>query len=146
MLLTVSNLVMSCIFVVFTYTFQKYNLQKNSSILAYPYSYSPHGLWRSPSWDRHDWRETRGKWSLARNPDRSWWHRHTSLKLFCSSPGLHGQEVNGSWLVQVVPSVFLCSVLSFPRAFKSFLLGVSTFIYRLWYSFAVHFRQIPPPP
>ena len=21
-------------------------------------------------------------WSLARNPDRSWWHRHTSLELF----------------------------------------------------------------
>ena len=26
--------------------------------------------------------DTRGKWHLARNPDRSWWHRHTSLKLF----------------------------------------------------------------
>ena len=23
--------------------------------------------------------DTRGKWSLARNPDRSWWHRHTSF-------------------------------------------------------------------
>ena len=32
--------------------------------------------------DRRDWRDTRGKWPLARNPDRSWWHRHTSLKIF----------------------------------------------------------------
>ena len=27
-------------------------------------------------------RDTRGKWPLARNPDSTWWHRHTSLKLF----------------------------------------------------------------
>ena len=25
-----------------------------------------------------DWRDTRGKWPLPRNPDRSWWHRHTN--------------------------------------------------------------------
>ena len=42
--------------------------------------------------DRHDWRDTRGKWSRARNPDRSWWHCHTSLKLFGRSPWLHGQH------------------------------------------------------
>ena len=36
--------------------------------------------------DRHDWRDTQGKWPLARNPDRSWWHRHTSLKLFWPQP------------------------------------------------------------
>ena len=34
--------------------------------------------------DRRDWRDSRGKWHLARNPDRSWWQRHISLKLlFC---------------------------------------------------------------
>ena len=33
-----------------------------------------------------DWRDTRGKWPLFRNPDRSWWHRHTSLKLFWPQP------------------------------------------------------------
>jgi hypothetical protein len=27
---------------------------------------------------------TRGKWSLTRNPDRSWWHRHAGLKPFWS--------------------------------------------------------------
>ena len=31
--------------------------------------------------DRCDWRDTRGKWPLASNPNRSSWHRHTSLKL-----------------------------------------------------------------
>ena len=36
--------------------------------------------------DRRDWRDTRGKWSLARNPDRSWWYHHTSLKLFWPQP------------------------------------------------------------
>ena len=40
-----------------------------------------------------NWRDTRGKWPLARNPDRSSWHRHTSLKLFfCRNPWLHGQQ------------------------------------------------------
>ena len=28
--------------------------------------------------DRRDLRDTRGKGPLARNPERSWWHRHTS--------------------------------------------------------------------
>ena len=32
--------------------------------------------------DWRDCRNSRGMWSLARNPDRSWWHRQTSLKLF----------------------------------------------------------------
>ena len=32
--------------------------------------------------DRHDWHITRGKWPLARNPDRSRRDRYTSLKLF----------------------------------------------------------------
>ena len=31
--------------------------------------------------DTQNWRDTRGKWPLARNPDRSWWHHHTRLKL-----------------------------------------------------------------
>ena len=28
--------------------------------------------------ERRDRRDTRGKRPLARNPDRSWWHRHTN--------------------------------------------------------------------
>ena len=35
--------------------------------------------------DRRDWRVTRGKWFLARNSDRSWWHRQTSLKFFLAA-------------------------------------------------------------
>ena len=31
--------------------------------------------------DRRDWHDTQDKWPLARNLDRSWWHRHTSIKL-----------------------------------------------------------------
>ena len=38
---------------------------------------------------KHDWRDNRGKWPLARNPDRSWWYRHTSIKLVGRSPLLH---------------------------------------------------------
>ena len=37
--------------------------------------------------DRGDWRDTRSKWHLTRNPNRSWWYRHSSLKL-----QLHGQQ------------------------------------------------------
>ena len=33
-----------------------------------------------------DWRDTRGKWPLARNLDRSWWHRHTNWKFFWLQP------------------------------------------------------------
>ena len=47
--------------------------------------------------DRHDWRDSRGKWPLARNPDRGWCHHHTSLKLFGLSPWLHGQQVFIKW-------------------------------------------------
>ena len=36
--------------------------------------------------DRRDRCDTRGKWPLGRNPDRSWWHRHTSLNLFWPQP------------------------------------------------------------
>ena len=41
-----------------------------------------------------DRRDTRGKWPLARNPDRSWWHRHTSVKLFGRSLWLHVRQKN----------------------------------------------------
>ena len=41
-----------------------------------------------------DRRYTQGKWPLARDPDRSWWHRHTSLKLSYCSPWVHGQQLN----------------------------------------------------
>ena len=33
-----------------------------------------------------DRRDTRGKWPLARNPDRSRWHRHTNWKFFWPQP------------------------------------------------------------
>ena len=33
------------------------------------------------SFDRCDWCNTRGKWSLARNPDRSWWRHHIGVWL-----------------------------------------------------------------
>ena len=42
--------------------------------------------------DRRDWHNIWGKWLLARNPDRSWWHRHTSLKLFLTA--IHGSMDN----------------------------------------------------
>ena len=39
--------------------------------------------------DRREWHDTRGKWSLTRNPDRRLW-----LKAFFGhSPWLHGQQV-----------------------------------------------------
>ena len=39
--------------------------------------------------DRLDWRETWCKWPLARNPDRRWKHRHTSIRLFGRGPWLY---------------------------------------------------------
>ena len=36
--------------------------------------------------DRRDRRDTRGKWPSARDPDRSWWHHHTSSKRFWRQP------------------------------------------------------------
>ena len=48
--------------------------------------------------DRSDWRDTRGKWPLARNPDRNWWHRHTNWKFFFGrSLWLHGQQLSIFW-------------------------------------------------
>ena len=38
------------------------------------------------------WHDTREKWLMARNPDKSWCHRHTSLKIFGRRPWLHGQQ------------------------------------------------------
>ena len=38
--------------------------------------------------DRHDWRDTREKWPLAKNSDGSWWHNHTSINIFLAA--LHG--------------------------------------------------------
>ena len=32
-----------------------------------------------------DWLDTRGTWPLARNPDRNWCHRHTSLIFFLAA-------------------------------------------------------------
>ena len=36
--------------------------------------------------EKHDWRDTRGKWPLARNPEKSWWHRYISIRLFWPQP------------------------------------------------------------
>ena len=49
-----------------------------------------YSLWYHPSTDRRDWRDTRGKWLLARNSNRNWWHHHTSFKHFLW-PEHHGQ-------------------------------------------------------
>ena len=46
-----------------------------------------------------DRRNTREKWPMARNPDGSWWHRHTNLKLFWQqlmSPWTQGM-MNEDW-------------------------------------------------
>ena len=48
------------------------------------FSLSPLSL--SDRRDRRDWRDTRSKWPLARNPDRSWWHYHISVKPFWPQP------------------------------------------------------------
>ena len=45
--------------------------------------------WSVPNPSSLSWadrRYARGKWSLARNPHRRWWHRNSSLKLFCPQP------------------------------------------------------------
>ena len=36
--------------------------------------------------DRRGWRDTWGKWPLARNPDRIWWNRNTRLNLSWPQP------------------------------------------------------------
>ena len=42
-----------------------------------------------------DRRDTREKWPLARNPEISWWHRHTSLMLFWPQLiAAHGQQIS----------------------------------------------------
>ena len=48
--------------------------------------------------NRGDWRKTLGKVPLAWNPDRSWWHRHTSLKL--SLAAAHGSMDKRYFLMQ----------------------------------------------
>ena len=57
--------------------------------------------------DRRDWRDTRGKWPLAGNPDRIWWHRHTSLKLFCPQPIT--PWITGLLIYSIPPCPFLLS-------------------------------------
>ena len=48
--------------------------------------------------DRRDCPNTRDKWPLARNPNSSWWYRHTSIKHFFSrSSRLHGQQGRSYW-------------------------------------------------
>ena len=47
--------------------------------------------------DRLHWHDTRDKWPLARNPDRSWWHLHTNWKFFLAAA--HGSMDNLAWLM-----------------------------------------------
>ena len=70
--------------------------------------------------DLYDWRDTRGKWSLARNSDRSWWHLQTNLKrflllllfflFFCRSLWLHEHQVFLYPVLSFFPSFFLPDV------------------------------------
>ena len=88
------------------------HLEERDSIWGNDCSHSPFIRW-SPSWgfpqlktnarrsvhtpgfnfiitliisDRRDWRDTRGNWPLTKNPNRSWWHRYISLKIFWPQP------------------------------------------------------------
>jgi hypothetical protein len=45
---------------------------------------------------------TRIKWSLAKNPD-SWWHRHTSLKLFLAAA--HGSKNNRNVKIRFISGI-----------------------------------------
>ena len=49
--------------------------------------------------DRRDYRDTRGKWPLTRNPDRSWWYPH-SLKL-------HEQQIHETGRATRTETIFL---------------------------------------
>ena len=60
--------------------------------------------------DRCDWRDTQSKWTLTRNPDRNWWHRHTSLKLSWPQPMAlwdNKQEVIGEIFVWIELNITL---------------------------------------
>ena len=53
-----------------------------------------------------------GKCPLARNPDRSWWHRHTSLKIFCLRP-MAPWTVRYRWYIYFFVCLFkICISLS----------------------------------
>ena len=56
--------------------------------------------------DKHDWRDTRGKYQLVRNPDRNWWHRPISLKLFLPYPWHRGQRAVINWIVLTLSQLF----------------------------------------
>ena len=67
--------------------------------------------------DRRDWRrDTRGKWPLARNPDRSWWHRHTSISYSFSSPWFHVRKNKSRTFIWLPSSIlfFFLSCLPWP--------------------------------
>ena len=72
--------------------------------------------------DRSDWRDTRGKCSLARNPDRSWWHRHTNWKFFWPQP-------LAPWTTG--PAKFTLFPYSYPYCLNMYSVGFYIFRYIL---------------
>ena len=52
-------------------------------------------------------RETQDKRPLGRNPDTSWCHHHTSVKLFFGrSPWLHGHRRQHTNVLPLSPSIY----------------------------------------
>ena len=49
-----------------------------------------------PSADRTGRCDTRSKWPWTRNPDKSWWHRHSTYKVFLAV--VHGSIMDSSTL------------------------------------------------
>ena len=51
-------------------------------------------------------RETRDNRPLGRDPDRGWYHSHTSLKHFCSQPWFHGHRLQNTSVIYFFGSLF----------------------------------------
>ena len=73
-----------------------YSLHQMASLLCFYGMFHSLGyLWTASSFiplspfslaDKLDWCNTCGKWSLTKNPDRNWWHCHSSIKNFWLQP------------------------------------------------------------
>ena len=50
--------------------------------------------------------ETRDKWPLSRDPDRSWYHLHTNVKLFDRFPWLHGHRRHLTSVLPLSPWIY----------------------------------------
>ena len=77
---------------VYYMTFSGFFLSGKVNARRFVYSPWYHLIITLSSADRHD---TLGMWPLARNTVRSWWHRHTSLKLFFGQSQI--QQVYTGW-------------------------------------------------